>query len=104
MLRQRKRGGNRRAARVIDGIAEDVVELGRVRGAAVDPRRQPRKRRGGVPITLLRPTPVPLVRRNKLAARRHRHAGQQRGKPVDHHAPRVVHDVVRQRRAGLVPT
>ena len=58
-LRERERGRDRRRAGVVDAVAEDVVDLDRVRGRAVDQRRgahgrapaegEARRRRGRAP-------------------------------------------------------
>ena len=73
-----------RRAGMVDAVTIDIVDFDRVRGGAVDERQ-------GARITGLA--------ERFLQQRRGRHdaAGQERGMPVDHGAPRVMHHFRRYR-------
>ena len=94
-LGERERGGNGRRAGVIDAVAEDVVDLDRVRGRAVDQRRgadgRPAAEREAGRAA------IELVGERALEQRRGRHdrAGEERGVPVDHRALGVMQHVRR---------
>ncbi len=90
VLRQGERGRDGRGARVVDRVAEDVVELDRVRRGAVDERASAG---GGAPPEGERGTAaVQLVGQHALEQRGRGDdgAGKERRVPVDDGALRVV--------------
>jgi hypothetical protein len=102
ILGHRERRRDRRAARVVDRVAEDVVELHRMRDAAVDPGRRRRESGGALPGQARLPVPqFSGMRLHQLDARRDGDAGEERGEPVDQCALRVVRHFRWQGAAGF---
>src|SRR6266850_938168 len=81
---QGMRGGNGRRAGVVDAVAIDIVDLDGMRRAAVDERQ-------GARIAGL------AERFHQKRRGRNDAAGQERGVPVDHGAPRVMRHFLRYR-------
>ena len=99
-LGERERGRDRRRAGVVDAVAEDVVDLDRVRGRAVDQRRGTH---GRAPAQReARIAAIELLGERALEHRRRRDhcAGEERRVPVDHRALRVVQHLRRDRFAA----